>query len=178
MQLRSLKDLLRAVQAMVQPERITVLGSSALLATDPQLGEAGGPLQISFDADLLLNPSDDEIAAIVHEAVGEGSLFHKRNAVYADVLRPDIVETLPTGWDQRLKPISDVSHAAGLEAHDLALVKLALGRNKDLDLLRTLLSRGTIQADELQRRFQLLSWNEHRLRDTGIRLRTLLADQP
>jgi hypothetical protein len=178
MQLRSLKELLRAVQALVTPERITVLGSSALLATDARLGEAGEPLEISFDADLLLDPSDEEVAAIVHEAVGEGSLFHKRNAVYADVLRPEIVDTLPTGWDQRLKPIPDVSRAAGLEAHDLALVKLALGRSKDLDLLRTLLKRGTIQADELQRRFQCLTWTEHRLRDTGLRLRTLLADQP
>jgi hypothetical protein len=55
-----------------------VLGSSALLGSFAELGEAGGPLELTFDADLLVEPCDEQLAALLHEAVGEGSLFAQR----------------------------------------------------------------------------------------------------
>ena len=56
MLLRALKHLIEATQALGHPERIRVLGSSALLASFPRLGEPGQPLELSFDADLLIEP--------------------------------------------------------------------------------------------------------------------------
>ena len=54
MQLRSLNHLLEMVRALARPGEIDVLGSSSLLGSDPTLGDPGGPLELSMDADLLL----------------------------------------------------------------------------------------------------------------------------
>lgn len=89
MRLPALKHLVEAVHALARSERVCVLGSSALLGSFPELGEAGGPLELSFDADLLLQPCDEQLAALLHEAVGEGSLFTQRMGYHADILRPD-----------------------------------------------------------------------------------------
>ena len=97
MQLRSLNHLLEVVQAEARPEEIDVLGSSSLLARDPTLGEPGQPLELSMDAVLFLVPCDERVAAVVHEAVGEGSLFHRESGVFADLLKPEIDVTLPSG---------------------------------------------------------------------------------
>ncbi len=109
---------------------MTVLGSSSLLPKNPNLGEPGQPLELSFDADLLLAAVDDEQAAILAEAVGQGSLFAKRQGYHADILRPAIAETLPAGWESRLTPVPGFDNAFALDAYDLALVKLVLGREE------------------------------------------------
>ena len=44
MRLSALKHLIEATQALGHPQRIRVLGSSALLASFPELGEPGQPL--------------------------------------------------------------------------------------------------------------------------------------
>ncbi|HMP75102.1 MAG TPA: hypothetical protein PKE12_02285 [Kiritimatiellia bacterium] len=41
------------------------------------------------------------------------------------------------------------------------------------DILRAVQA---LVAGELQQRFQRLAWTEHRLRETGVRLRSLLSD--
>ncbi len=56
MRLQFLTHLLDSVAALARPRRIVVLGSSSLLPTHPQLGESGQPLELSLDADLLLDP--------------------------------------------------------------------------------------------------------------------------
>ncbi len=54
MRLQFLTHLLSCVSALAQPRRIIVLGSSSLLPQHPQLGDAGQPLELSLDADLLV----------------------------------------------------------------------------------------------------------------------------
>lgn len=174
MHIRSLTHLLDAVRALARPRRIVVLGSASLLGTDPRLGEPGQPLELSYDAELLLHPVDDETARILHEAVGEGSLFHRRHACFADILRPEIVKTLPEGWEPRLVRLPDPPDVSCLDPHDLALVKLALGREKDMALLKQLLERGVIRGDELRRRFHALAWDEDRINRTGRNLGRLV----
>ncbi len=83
MRLRSLNLLLDAVLGMAHPKRVVILGSSSLLATAPSLGEPGQPLETSDDADLLVQPVDDELAAILDEAVGPQSLFARRNGCHS-----------------------------------------------------------------------------------------------
>ncbi len=103
MRLRALIHLLDAARALAQPERIVILGS--LLPEHPELGEAGQPLEGSYDSDLLIAPMQEELASILGEAVGQGSLFARRHGYYADILRPSIAETLPAGWETRLRPV-------------------------------------------------------------------------
>ncbi|MEY2465613.1 MAG: hypothetical protein QOD03_134 [Verrucomicrobiota bacterium] len=152
MRLSALKHIVEAVHALAHSERIYVLGSSALLGSFPELGETSGPLELTFDADLLVDPSDEQLAALLHEAIGEGSLFAQRTGFHADILRPTIVETLPPGWETRLVPIDKTINAAALSPEDLLVVKLRTGRTKDLDLCRDVVKRGLMSPDILRAR--------------------------
>ena len=131
MRLQFLNHLLNSVSALAQPRRIFLLGSSSLLPIYPRLGEAGQPLELSLDADLLLEPVDEGLATMLKDAVGHESAFEERYGYYADILRPEIVETLPEGWDQRLQPVAGYENVSALDLYDLALVKLTVGREKD-----------------------------------------------
>lgn len=152
-----MKHLLTAVQSLANARRIRVLGSSALLASFPELGEPGGQLELSFDADLLIEPCDEQLAAMLHEAVGEGSLFAQRTGYSADILRPEIAETLPPGWETRLVKLDETNSA--LAPEDLVVVKLRMGRVKDLELCRALLDRKLVTAAVVQTN----AWNKPRL---------------
>jgi hypothetical protein len=154
MQLRSLNHLLEVVRAVARPEEIDVLGSSSLLGSDPTLGDPGQPLELSMDADLLLVPCDDRMAAVVHEAVGEGSLFHREFGVFADLLKPDIEVTLPSGWRTRRVPLPGSHDVLCLHPADLAVVKLCLGRPKDMDLLAAMIRRGLVAVIYLRAWYQ------------------------
>ena len=138
MRLSFLTHLLDSVSALCAPKRIVILGSSSLLSLAPQLGDPGQPLEVSLDADLLLDPIDQMTADMLAEAIGNESLFEKRNGYYADILRPIIAEALPAGWETRLHLVAGYTNVFALDVYDLALVKLMVGREKDLNLLRAL----------------------------------------
>lgn len=171
MRLPALKHLVEAVHALARSERICVLGSSALLGSFPELGEASGPLELSFDADLLLQPCDEQLAALLHEAVGEGSLFAQRTGYHADVLRPEITETLPPGWESRLVRLDDAARAVALAPEDLLVVKLRVGRAKDLGLCRAVLRRGLVSASVLRARLDATPLPEAEITAVYARLR-------
>ena len=165
--------VIEAVNALVHPMRITVMGSSSLLAHDPSLGEPGQPLELSLDADLLLEPTDEAQAAVLHEAVGEGSLFHREYGVYVELLRPEIEETLPPGWRDRCTAIEGMQHTVCLDPYDLAVAKLAVGREKDIGLFRELVTRGFIDLEVLRRRYRETPMDENRMVRAGRALARL-----
>ena len=139
MRLSFLTHLIESVRALARPTRIVVLGSSALLPGHPELGGPGQPLEVSLDADLLLVPVNEAIADMLKDAVGEASGFQQQFGYYADILRLAISETLPAGWESRLHPVPGYDNVFALDPYDLALVKLMIGRQKDLELVRALL---------------------------------------
>ena len=130
MRLPFLKHLLDSVSALARPRRITVLGSSSLLPQHPELGEPGQPLELSLDADFLLEPVDQNIADMLKDAVGHESGFEQQHGYYADILRPVITETLPAGWESRLHPVAGYDNVFALDPYDLAVVKLMVGRRE------------------------------------------------
>jgi hypothetical protein len=154
MQLRSLKHLLEVVRAVARPDEIDVLGSSSLLGSDPTLGDPGQPLELSMDADLLVVPCDEGLAAVVHEAVGEGSLFHREFGVFADLLKPDIETRLPSGWRARRVPLAGARDVLCLHPVDLAAIKLRLGRPKDMELLAEMIRRELVAMADLRAWYQ------------------------
>ncbi len=175
MRLPALKHLVEAVHGLAHSERICVLGSSALLGSFPELGEAGGPLEMSFDGDLLLEPCDEQLAALLHEAVGEGSLFAQRTGYHADILRVDIVETLPPGWDSRLIQFDKASKAVALAPEDLFVVKLRAGRAKDLELCRAIFQRRLVSPATVKARLDATPLAEKEIVVVYQRLREVSA---
>jgi hypothetical protein len=168
-----LKQLVDIVKAMTRPKRIIVLGSSSLLAGAPDLGEKGRPLELSLDVDLLVEPCDARQAGVLHEAIGEGSLFHREYGVYADFMRPGIVETFPAGWQKRCVLLDGDRAVRCLSPIDLAIIKLQLGREKDVDLLRALLKAGIISIGALQKAYLATPMNEREMFKAGRILRRL-----
>ncbi len=176
MRLQSLNHLIEVVRAVARPAKVLVLGSSSLLPSHPDLGSSGQPLELTTDADLLLVPVNEAIAESLQLAAGKESAFMAEFGYYADILRPAIVETLPAGWETRLHPVSGYENVFALDPYDLALVKLVLGRQKDLDLLRALLSRGILEPQRLREHYQRAPLGERETLAAGRNLQILLKD--
>lgn len=136
MRLESLVHVAQVASAMNSKRRIVVLGSSSLLASFPELGETNGPLEISYDADLLVDGVDEQLAAVIEGAIGKESLFEAREGYHADTLKPVVAETFPAGWEERLVPLASCEGVFCLDPHDLGAIKLGVGRMKDMEHLR------------------------------------------
>ena len=115
-------------------------------------------------------------ADMLDEAIGNESLFEKRHGYYADILRPVIGEALPAGWETRLHPVAGYSNVFALDVYDLALVKLMVGRAKDLDLLRALFRLGIIAPVCLREHYQKCPLGEREALTAGRNLGTLLGE--
>lgn len=152
-----------------------MLGSSSLLGYFPSLGDPGGLLEISLDADLLLEPDDEELAGILDEAIGEGRIFQSRFGYYADILRTSITDVLPPGWEERLVPLEECAGVFCLEPHDLAVAKLRAGRPKDLALLTALVVMGRLRAETIRERLDRTSMPEAAIVATYRRLAEVKA---
>ncbi len=176
MRLPFLNHLLESVSALARPRRIVVLGSSSLLPGHPALGDPGQALELSTDADLLLEPVDQALADMLKEAVGEDSLFSQRHGYYADILRPAIAETLPAGWQSRLHPVAGYVNVFALDPYDLAVVKLMVGREKDLDLLRAMLRLNIVEPLRLRQHYQQTPLGERESLTAGRNLTLLLRE--
>lgn len=173
MRLQSLTHIVEAVESLVQPDRITVLGSSALLALYPDLGERGEELEKSLDADLILEPGDEAKVAVADEAVGQDSLFHKEFGCYADFVKSDVLDTFPKGWEGRCLALAGNRRVRCLHPIDVAMIKLALGRPKDLILLKELIRRGVFAISELRSAYQRTPMGEREMFAAGRTLRRL-----
>ena len=176
MRLRSLIRLLEVARAVAEPRRIVIIGSASLLPAHPELGDTGQPLDASYDADFLLEPMDEELAAILGEAIGQQSLFTKRHGYYADILRPVMAETLPAGWESRLHPVAGYANVFALDPYDLAVVKLMVGREKDLELLRAMLRLNIIEPERLRQHYQQTPLGERESFAAGRNLTLLLRE--
>lgn len=131
---------------------------------------------MSLDADFLLEPIDQQTADMLIEAIGNESLFEKRNGYYADILRPAIRDALPAGWESRLHPVAGYTNVFALDVYDLALVKLTVGREKDLDLLRALFRLKLLEPSGLREHYQRCPLGEHDAINAGRNLNALLAE--
>jgi len=97
---------------------------------------------------------------MLDEALGGNRAYYLRHGYHADILRDTIFETLPTGWRDRLIPVPGPDGALALDPHDLAAVKVLVGRPKDLDLVRNLHQNGRIRAEFVKERLDLIAMDE------------------
>ena len=158
MNLAALQHLARAAQVLADDRQIVVIGSASLLASFPELGADGGLLATTFDGDLCFRPFDEATGNILNEALCEAGAFHLRYGYYADIVRPEILDILPAGWDVRLRPVPGLENAVALDPHDLAIAKLFAGRPKDLNLIRALLATGRLEAQRVTERLRCMKW--------------------
>ncbi len=156
MTLYALQHIIRAAQALAEDRAILVLGSASLLASFPELGNPESPLAATYDADLCPDPFDELTGTMLDEALGENRAYYLRHGYHADILRDSILETLPAGWRERLVSVPGCTASRALEPHDLAAVKLMVGRPNDISLLTHLYAAGLIGAEVVRTRMNTL----------------------
>lgn len=157
-----LEHIIRASGGNADSQNIIVIGSQAILASFP---DGPGELLVSTEADVF--PRDHpERSILIDGAIGERSVFHETFGYYAHGVDATTA-ILPEGWEERLVPLcnENTRGVTGwcLEVHDLAISKLAAGREKDLDFVRCLAAHGMVQESTLnERSYQLDGKNEEK----------------
>ncbi len=148
-----LEHILRAAGGNADTNDIVVIGSQAILGTYP---EAPEELLISVEADVFpMERPEDSI--LIDGAIGERSIFHETFGYYAHGI-DETTAVLPEGWKKRLVPLcnENTRGVTGwcLEVHDLAVSKLAAGREKDLYFVRAMIRKALVKAALISKRLQ------------------------
>lgn len=148
---QQLEHILRASWAITGAEEFVVIGSQAVLGPFP---DAPQELLASMEADIFTLRSAAD-AELIDGSIGEGSPFHRTFGYYAHGVGRETA-VLPAGWEDRLVGVRSASTGGAvglcLDPHDLAVAKLAAGRDKDVEFVRAMLSHSLISADTLRAR--------------------------
>lgn len=155
MQRAALEHLLRAAAAITNERHFIVIGSQAILGQFP---EAPPALLVSIEADIYPREAPGK-ADLIDGAIGELSAFHQTFGYYAHGV-DETTALLPPGWTDRLIALrsENTSGATGwcLEVHDLAAAKLAAGRQRDREFVKSLLHERMVDAKTLGDRVRAL----------------------
>lgn len=151
-----LEHIIRAGAAIVGDSHLVVIGSQAILGQYP-----GAPIELLLSMEADVYPKHHpENAIVIDGAIGELSMFHETFGYYAHGVAPETA-TLPDGWQDRVVAVcnANTNGLTGecLEAHDLAVSKLAAGREKDMDYVRVMVLGGLAEATILRRRIDQTS---------------------
>ncbi|NOS69014.1 MAG: hypothetical protein HOP33_03705 [Verrucomicrobia bacterium] len=115
-------------------------------------------------------------ADLIDGSIGEGSPFHQTFGYYAHGVA-ETTAILPAGWKIRLIPVRNQNTGTGcglcLEVHDLAVAKLAAGREKDCSFVAALLLKKLANAAMVESRLRESSLSGERLELALARLKRL-----
>jgi hypothetical protein len=143
-----LEHIIRAAAAISNQYEIMVIGSQSILGS---VAEPPAALVESMEADIypMQRP---ELADLIEGAIGEGSPFHDLFGYYAQGVGPETA-VLPSGWQNRLVRIQNTNTDSKvgycLDPHDLAISKLAAGREKDWPFVAEMIRHGFVEIDKL-----------------------------
>ncbi|NLG33752.1 MAG: hypothetical protein GX548_00190 [Lentisphaerae bacterium] len=144
-----MEHILRAAAAVTNEREFVVVGSQALLAAVPDLPE---PLAQSMKLDLY-SPSNPEAADLIDGTIGELSPFDGTFGYYAHGVGPETA-VLPRDWRSRALVVENenTGGARGIcpSPTDLALSKLAAGRDKDLRFVEAMVQLGLVSKGAME----------------------------
>ena len=152
------EHVIRAAADIVEDE-LVVVGSQAVLAQFP---DAPDVLLKSLEVDVFPR-NDQERAAEIDGAIGDGSRFHATFDYYAHGVGPETV-IAPAGWEERLIRLEVPAVTTGggtavawcIEVHDLVLAKLAAGRPHDVEFASEAIQTGLADTQQLRIRLELM----------------------
>jgi hypothetical protein len=144
-----LEHIIRAAGSIADTPKLVIIGSQAILGSFP---DAPPELTVSAEADTY--PLDaPEKADLIDGSIGEKSPFHETFGYYAHGVGPETA-ILPANWQSRLVPVQNQNTRGViglcLSPVDLAVSKLAAGREKDLSFVTAMLQRGMVTGEEIQ----------------------------
>ena len=145
------EHVLRAAKTICEDDEFIIIGSQSLHGRFPDVADS---ILMSYEVDIFAKNKTDKTERL--NAIGEASNFHDLNGFYADAVG-ERTAVLPRKWKERLvhlkidDPTLNVK-AYCLDPHDLAVAKLAAGREKDAVFIRGMLSRGMVDAKIIEER--------------------------
>ncbi|MEO7298861.1 MAG: DUF6036 family nucleotidyltransferase [Verrucomicrobiota bacterium] len=172
MQRPQLEHVIRAAAGITGATEIVVIGSQAVLGQFPN---APDDLLVSIEADVFTFRSPDD-SDLIDGSIGEGSPFHQTFGYYAHGVAEETA-ILPEGWKERLVIVRNPNTGNGaglcLEVHDLAVAKLAAGREKDCSFVANLLRNKLADATLVESRLRQSPLNGEKLELALARLKRL-----
>lgn len=150
-----LEHAIRAAGAIAGIDEIVVIGSQAILGSYPD-----APDELTFSQEVDVYPlKKPEAANLIDGCIGELSPFHDQFGYYVHGVGVDTA-FLPEGWLDRVCIIyNDYTRGVKglcLSPGDLAISKLAAGREKDIHYVRCMLENNMVAFNELNRLFEKL----------------------
>lgn len=148
---RQLEHIIRAAAATAGVREVIIVGSQAILGSFP---DAPAELTRSIEADVFPREAPER-SIVIDGAIGELSLFHETFGYFAHGV-DETTAMLPDGWRERLVRVETAGTAGAvgwcLEPHDLAVSKLAAGREKDLEFVETMVRRHLVAPQAIRER--------------------------
>jgi hypothetical protein len=151
-----LVDLAERLKLVAGVEVPIIVGSQSIYGLTPLVPES---VKQSVECDFLLLAAGPPAYRAVIEQIGFASSFQETHGYYADAVGLATV-VLPTGWQERLVPLTDESgqlHAYCLEVHDTCVSKLMAGREKDFIFIKELLDRRLLDMGTFLTRAELIA---------------------
>ncbi|HYF36895.1 MAG TPA: hypothetical protein VD994_16480 [Prosthecobacter sp.] len=191
MQFRALRSLLAQVRAAAPDETIIIFGSSCLFASFPKDDPNDLGVEVTIDADFLIDPDDVEVRKRLSEQFGQNNEYHIKFGYYGDFVDQRISETFPPEWRKRLVPFPGFEGVFAIDPVDMAATKLLvtagarlwsrLGRSirdrgtKEIDNAAALLATGRIQIETLRERIATMHLEERLIVELGKVVEETLA---
>lgn len=152
---QQLAHLLRSACTIAHDLDVLVLGSQSILGSFDE-HDLPGEATASQEADIaFLDDPDRDKSDQVEAAIGEMSRFHEEYGVYAEGVHVSTA-ILPDGWRDRLVlwdlASSRPANPHFLEPHDLAVSKLAAGREKATAFVHALISAKLLDVAAIRQR--------------------------
>lgn len=139
-----LEHIIRAAGSIVDSRQLVIIGSQAILGSFPN---PPAELTVSQEADTYPLEAPER-ADLIDGSIGERSPFHDAFGYYAHGVSPETA-VLPEKWQTRLVAIRN-ENTRGITGLclgpvDLAVSKLAAGREKDLTFVTVMLRHRLVQ---------------------------------
>ena len=132
MEFGALTELVQRVRNLAHGPSILIFGSSSLLVSFPSEPPSQLGVELTNDADLLIDPDDDRLRLMLSNELGEGRAFHRAVGCYGDFVDLRIAETFPPGWRDRLIPMPGMERVYALDPVDMCVTKIAATANSRL----------------------------------------------
>jgi len=137
---REFEHAIRAAGAILQTDKLLVIGSQAIHGyIKTPFEEANRSIEVDVAA---MSGNQEAAADLIDGSIGELSMFQETFGYYAQGVVSSTA-VLPSGWRNRLVPYQSAGTqgvtAYCLEAHDLWVSKAIAGREKDWEFCRAMI---------------------------------------
>jgi hypothetical protein len=151
MRRHDLEHIIRAAAAIANENEWMVIGSSSILGAFPDL-----PADACRSYAASITPLGYAgFGGLIDQTIGEQSEFFEHFGYCAQEVGPKMA-ILPAGWNRRLVKIQNANTELKigycLDPHDLAISKLAAGRDKDFSFVVALMQHQILSVSLLQDR--------------------------